>query len=205
MAQTVSRDDLAAMMHHYNAIDFEGISVMSAKDLRKAIGSLQGEHFPSSLELLHSEMLLACQEATDTDLVESAGAVSASDASDDIGLRKAVVQDAAVAVTKVFGVGPDVDNPGPGNAGLGGASASKHEIGEAPPAPGRAGRYPRVDAPEVEGSASMAIRENEPGYTPKAFPKLFPFGTGDFHDPQGGRTVPGSSHRLFSFNSWANI
>ena len=201
-AQTVSRDHLAAMMHHYNAIDFEGISVMSAKDLRKAIGSLQPEQFPSSLELHHSEMLLACDEAADTVAVETAAALSASDASDDVGLRKAVVQDAVAAVAKVFGVGPDVDIPGPGNAGSGGASASKHEIGEASPAPGRAGRYPRVDAPEVEGSASMAIREDEPGYIPKAFPKFFPFGTSDFHTAQGGRTALGSPHRLLSFNAW---
>ena len=62
-AQTVSRDQLAAMMHHYEAIDFEGTSVMTAKDLCKAIGSLQPEQFPSSLELLHSEILLVCEEA----------------------------------------------------------------------------------------------------------------------------------------------
>ena len=48
----------------------------------------------------------------------------------------------------------------------------------------------------------MAIREDEPGYIPKAFPKLFPFGTGDFHGNQGGRTVRGSSERLLSFNAW---
>ena len=62
-AKTVSREQLAAMMHHYKAIDFEGISVMTAKDLCKTIRSLQPEQFPSSLELLHSEILLVCEEA----------------------------------------------------------------------------------------------------------------------------------------------
>ena len=187
-AQTVSRDQLAAMMNHYKAIDFEGISVMTAKDLCKAIGSLQPEQFPFSLQLLHSEILLVCEEAADTVPVESAGALSAPDASDDVGLRKAVVQDAVSAVAKVFGSGE--------------ASASNHGSAEASRTPGRAGKYPRVDAPEVEGSASMAIREDTPGYIPQVFPKLFPFGTGDFHNNQGGRTMPGSPLRLLSFNAW---
>ena len=48
----------------------------------------------------------------------------------------------------------------------------------------------------------MAIPEDEPGYVAKAFPKLFPFGTGDFHANQGGRTARGSPQRLLSFNAW---
>ena len=40
---------------------------------------------------------------------------------------------------------------------------------------------PRVDAPQVQDKPGQAIPENEPGYIPQAFPKLFPFGTGDYH------------------------
>ncbi len=32
----------------------------------------------------------------------------------------------------------------------------------------------------------QAIAEHTPGYIPHDFPKLFPFGTGDYHDPRGG-------------------
>ena len=45
---------------------------------------------------------------------------------------------------------------------------------------------PRVDAPEVEDKIGQAIPENEPGYIACAFPKLFPFGTGDYHDARRG-------------------
>ena len=31
-----------------------------------------------------------------------------------------------------------------------------------------------------------SLTEDTPGYIPQAFPKLFPFGTGDYHDPRGG-------------------
>ena len=43
-----------------------------------------------------------------------------------------------------------------------------------------------MDAPEVQDGIGQAIPENEPGYIPCAFPKLFPFGTGDYHDAKRG-------------------
>ena len=58
--------------------------------------------------------------------------------------------------------------------------------GEAPE-PWSHRRYPRVDAPVVHDQPSSAIREDTPGYIPQAFPKISQFGTGDFHDPRGGR------------------
>ena len=57
-------------------------------------------------------------------------------------------------------------------AKLGGSSACAHE-------PASEG-VPRIDAPEVaEGSA---IPENTPGYIAMAFPEIFPFGCGDYHE-----------------------
>ncbi len=44
----------------------------------------------------------------------------------------------------------------------------------------------RVDAPEVGDKPRQAIPENEPGCIPTAFPKLFPFGTGDIHCARDG-------------------
>ena len=45
---------------------------------------------------------------------------------------------------------------------------------------------PRVGPPEIEDKIGQVIPENEPGYIPCAFPKLFPFGIGDYHDSKRG-------------------
>ena len=74
----------------------------------------------------------------------------------------------------------DVDRSVPSSAGTG----------------GRKTKYPRVDPPEVEDAPGQAIREDEPGYIAKAFPKLFPHGCGNFHDSRGGL------QRLFKFEEW---
>ena len=44
---------------------------------------------------------------------------------------------------------------------------------------------PRIDAPFVEDSFEQAVKEDTPGYIACAFPKLFPFGTGDYHSSKG--------------------
>ena len=167
-------------------------------------------------------MLIVVQQAMGDVPVESAGALSAPDVSDDVGVRHAVVQEAADAITKAFGAVADADEDGSGHvdpdAEDDGSGGAKSEGASAPIAGtsaaggrGRAGKYPlvnapegepRVNAPEVEGSAAMAIREDTPGYIVQAFPKLFPHGVGDFHSHQGGRTAPSSPLRLLSFSSW---
>jgi len=71
--------------------------------------------------------------------------------------------------------------------------------GSAPASGGVADRrtkYPRVDPPEVEDAPGQAVREDVPGYIAMAFPKLFPHGSGDFHDQRGGLG------RLFKFEEW---
>jgi hypothetical protein len=40
---------------------------------------------------------------------------------------------------------------------------------------------PRMSPPDLD---TTPVPENTPGYIPMAFPKLFPFGTGDYHDPE---------------------
>ena len=57
-------------------------------------------------------------------------------------------------------------------------------------------KYPRVDPPEVEDQLGQAVREDTPGYIVKAFPKLFPHGTSDFHDARPGL------RRAFRFEEW---
>ena len=60
-------------------------------------------------------------------------------------------------------------------------------------------KYPRVSPPEVEDAMGQAVQEDEPGYIAKAFPKLFPFGTGDFHDLR--QHFP----KLLSFEEWGRF
>jgi hypothetical protein len=64
-----------------------------------------------------------------------------------------------------------------------------HSSGPGPASEPRSARgAPRVDAPVVEDRPGQAIPENTPGYICQAFPKLFPFGTGDYHASRGGKT-----------------
>ena len=60
-------------------------------------------------------------------------------------------------------------------------------------------KYPRVAPPEVEDAMGQAVREDSPGYIAQAFPKLFPFGTGDFHDLR--QHFP----KLLSFEEWGRF
>ena len=203
-ASTVSRDDLAAMLYSHDAIDFDGLADLDAKAVCAAIGSWQPDQFPVELQRLHAEMSIVREDAAEDAPVESAGALSAPDITDDVGVRIAEVHGAAEAVRNTFDAGVDAGRGGPGAASPGGAfdQAPGSADGQRE---ARSGKYPRVDAPEVEGAAATAIREDTPGYIARAFPKLFPHGVGDFHENQGGRTGPGSPHRLLNFNAWGRF
>jgi len=142
-------------------------------------------------------MTLVCEDvAKDVPLVH-AGALSSADVSDDIGRRGQVAQGGSEAVLQKFGGGVP-DDP-----------EETHAVPPQEPSAVQSGsrrpQYPRVDAPEVERAASMAIREDRPGYIAVAFPKLFPHGIGDSHDNQGGRVAPNSPHRLLSFPQWGRF
>ena len=60
-------------------------------------------------------------------------------------------------------------------------------------------KYPRVAPPEVEDVMGQAVQEDTPGYIAKAFPKLFPFGTGDIHD------LRQYFSKLLSFEEWGRF
>jgi hypothetical protein len=57
-------------------------------------------------------------------------------------------------------------------------------------------RCPRVDGPKIRDKPGDAIREDTPGYIVCAFPKLFPFGSGDFHSARG------NLRSKFEFSEW---
>ncbi len=127
---------------------------------------------------------------------QSVGAVSAAGVADDVGLRSDTLATAASAVASRFedpradGEHHDDDGKDPEPVSVSARDGQKKR------------KYPRADAPEVEGQAAMAIREDTPGYIAQAFPKWFPHGTGDFHDTQGGRTAVGSPNRMLNFAAW---
>ena len=138
-----------------------------------------------------SEMTLVCEEMAKDGPLVHAGSLSSADVSDDIGHRGQVVQGVPEAVLQKFG-GRVPDDPEETHA-VPPQEPSAAQLGSRRP------QYPRVDAPEVEHAASMAIREDTPGYIAMAFPELFSHGIGDFHDNQGGRAARHSPHRLLTF------
>ena len=195
VASTLCRDVLAAVLYSHDAIEIDDATDMSAKKLQTSLSHWPPEDLPVEILRLHSEMMLACEDVGKDVPLEHAGALSSAAASDDVGLRGKIVG-ASEAVLKKFGFGAGDESAGPGDAR---EDARPVEPGARPR------QYPRVDAPEVEDAAAMAIRENTPGYIAMAFPKLFPHGTGDFHDDQGGRTASNSPYRLLTFAQWGGF
>ena len=51
----------------------------------------------------------------------------------------------------------------------------------------------------MEDEPGQAIREDTPGYIAQAFPKPFPYGTGDFHCLRGGMS------KLLKFEEWGRF
>ena len=213
-ASHLSRDSLVALLYSHDAIDLDGVQDISPKEVQAAIRTWSIEELPVDICRMQTEMTVVFEKMAEEFPVVQAGAVSCADASDDVGTRTHVVQSASDALSESFGAGavdaaagaaqplPVATSVADGAAVLAAAASSN-------PSPSAKGShraaYPRVDAPPVEDNASMAIRENTPGYIARAFPKLFPHGTGDYHENQGGRTAPGSPHRLLSFTEWGRF
>ena len=214
-ASHLSRDSLVALLYNHDAIDLDGVQDFAAKELQKAIRSWAVEDLPVDLCRMQTEMTVVFEKMAEDFPVVQAGAVSCADVSDDIGTRADVVRCASDALSEVFGADavdvaavagrslPDPTSVPDGAAAVAAASSSN------PSSSARNSHrpaYPRVDAPPVEANASMAIREDTPGYIARAFPKLFPHGTGDYHENQGGRTAPGlPRRRLLSFTEWGRF
>ena len=137
VAGTLSRDVLASVLYSHRALDIGDATHMSVNDLKATLRQWPENDLPEEILRLHSEMLLAGEDAGKDAPLEHTGALS---------------------------------------------------------------RFP-----EVEDSPVAAIREDTPGYIARAFPKLFPHGTGDFHCGQGGRTAVNSRHRLLTFSQWGRF
>ena len=213
-ATHLSRDQLVALLYAHNVIDLDGVSDFSPVEVEKAIRNWAPEDTPADVWRMQTEMTLVFEKMAEDFPVVEAGAVSCVDVSDDVATRATVVQSASDALCEAFGADA-VDGAGPGVFSLSVPTSVTDGVAAVPVASSSnsssAARnsnrrvYPRVDAPPVDQTRSLAIRENTPGYIARAFPKLFPHGTGDYHENQGGRTAPGSKQRLLSFAEWGRF
>ena len=122
--------------------------------------------------------------------------VSAAPPDDDVGLRQDSLDARADQITKTF-ADPDSNQDEAADDTervSGSGSTPLRSDNQAPKL-----KYPRVSPPEVEDEMGQAVREDSPGYIAQAFPKLFPFGTGDFHDLR--QHFP----KLLSFEEWGRF
>ncbi|CAK0838817.1 unnamed protein product [Prorocentrum cordatum] len=224
MASTLPQDTLAVALAARGILALGLPRDGDATDTLRALRTLDTNECPVDLHVFRAELDAVMMEEYDEDpQVVHAGTTASAQAGDDVGLRQGVLDSLAHVAEEVIGrsvhepgsarprpdAAPEVDvamagepsndasRQGPADepptAAPGSASACADED---PLAHGRPVKYPRVDPPEVEDQPRQAIREDTPGYIVKAFPKLFPCGTGDYH---GARPC---QRRALRFEEW---
>ena len=188
----------------------------------RALRSLDTTDCPVDLHVFHAELdAVMMEEYDENPEVVHVGTTAAAEARDDVEYRQKVLESLAGVAEQVVGgpadlpgsagAAPDVDQQGDDKpdpdavvdvaedvvgdpTGVPGSASERPDADR--PIHGRKVKYPRVDPPEVEDEPGQAIREDTPGYIPKAFPKLFPHGTGDYHCDRPGL------RRTFRFEEW---
>ena len=205
MALALPQDVLVVAMAARDIVDFALPQTHDAHDKLQSLRTLDTDACPDELTVFRAELdAIMLELANEDPEVVQVGSTVAADPRDDFGAREDMLESLAAAAKRVADSGghpefagerEEVETAaGPGAptpsaqaetaAGPGTASPAAHaEIGAEPtmPAKGRKCKYPRVDPPDVEDEPGQAVREDTPGYIPKAFPKLFPHGTGDYH------------------------
>ncbi|CAK0867486.1 unnamed protein product [Prorocentrum cordatum] len=223
MATTLPRDIPAVALAARGVLDLGLPRGGGATDTLRALRSLDTDERPVDLHVFRAELDAAMKEEHDEDpQVVHAGTTASAEVGDDVGPRQGVLDSLAHVAQEV--IGRPVDEPGSasprpdeapevGAATAGGPSNDAPRQGPAdeptaapgsasacpdedPPAHGRPVKYPRVDPPEVEDQPGQAIREDTPGYIAKAFPKLLPYGAGDY---RGARPC---QRRTLRFEEW---
>ena len=203
-ASSMPLEIVALVLHEHGQMNLRIAKALDAQTMLAQLQTMPPEEWSEDYAMLRQELLAIFLESAEDEPLVSAGVVSEAPVSDDVGTRSSVLDSMADTIAKHFprdddddGLNPDAPlphaSPGPEEPdvpALGSAlppGAQDQEMCDAPGEPvlegeqGRKFKYPRVDAPEVEDEPGQAIREDTPGYIPKAFPKLFPHGTGDFH------------------------
>ena len=167
-----------------------------AQAILSVLRSLAGDECPSELRVFRAELDVVMLElAQEEPEIVHTGATAATEVGDDVGLRESAVDSLAAAAETICNSllpeTPVSDSALPLEAPVT-ASASQQEAAR----PERKTKYPRVAPPEIDDLPGQAIREDTPGYIAQAIPKLFPYGTGDYHSDHNGL------RRTLRFEEW---
>ena len=183
MATTLSNDILSVALCAREVLDLGLPPTLDVRACLAAVRSLPVLEWPSDLENFATEIDAIMMELKGEELeVVSAGTVAGAATGDDVGRRTSEVESLASVASEVLGEE---------------LLEEQDPLEEVPEEPERKAKYPRVDPPEVEDQPGQAIREDTPGYISKAFPKLFPCGTGDYHGDHGDLA------RTLRFEEWS--
>lgn len=197
LAATLEIARLAVLLGSEEILQLDFAPDLTADETLAGLRALAVEEWPDDLNLLCAEISLIQEDISHDSPIETAGGVSTTAPDDDVGLRHDSLDSMAQAVSQTFPNSNAVEQS-PSSA----SGRATSVIGDAPLSTDRQTqklKYPRVSPPEVEDAKNQAVQEDEPGYIAKAFPKLFPFGTGDFHDLR--QRFP----KLLSFEEWGRF
>ena len=171
MATSLDLARFAVLLHTEGVLSLGFPAAFTVNDMTIAVRSLPIDEWTEDLHMLCSELHVIQAELKIDEPTETAGGITEQPPDDDVGLRQGALDSLAKEVANVF---------------------------DGSPAEARC-KYPRVAPPEVEDDVGQAVREDTPGYIAMAFPKLFPHGTGDFHDLR--QRFP----KLLSFEEWGRF
>ena len=202
---------LAVLLGSEEILQLDLAPELSTDEMISVLRALPVDEWPEDLHLLCSEINLIQEELSSDAPIETAGGVSAASPDDDVGLRLGSLDAMASEIAKTFS---DLDAEKLNREGAATAAEQVPASGSILPTKAFSEqgilasgdfneaskvKYPRVSPPEVEDEIGQAVREDSPGYIAQAFPKLFPFGTGDFHDLR--QHFP----KLLSFEEWGRF
>jgi len=201
-ATSMTQEMVALVLREHDRLELGVPETLNAKVMLTQLKSMPPEDWTSEYVLFRAELASIFLEMRVDEPIVSAGVISEAPVADDVGARVECLQSMTSAVRAQFPNAADEQDsqeaatetaPTLGSAAdMADPTSGGGDASVAPDAPlldsatGRKLKYPRVDPPEVEDRPGLAIREDTPGYICQAFPKCFPHGTGDFHDPRDG-------------------
>ena len=199
---------VAVLFHVEEILNLDLSADLTANQMVETVREMAVEEWAADLHMFCSELHVVQDELLrdgGSETMESAGGISEGKPDDDVGLRQNTLETMAGEVAAGFGRGevqevteaPSMPGSASNTCGVDAAMpvSDSNAGGKAEPSAAKC-KYPRVMPPEVEDEVGEAVREDTPGYIAKAFPKLFPHGTGDFHDLR--QNFP----KLLSFEEW---
>jgi hypothetical protein len=166
--------ELAVVMQLLGVVTLPGVEL--GEGAREAVREMPASDWPAELAAAAAEVMAVCCSAAEGRgvSVELASVEAAPPTGDEID-RTAAVGELSRAMAQ-----PEAET---GTCSTG--DGCKQEV-------------PRLPPPAI---SQEPLREDTVGYIPQAFPKLFPCGTGDYHDPRGGRGLSGK----IDFITWVRM